>query len=249
MNMSNSESRKRETAAHPTPDLRGELAALADQHAAHHFGYYGGCTLCRTQDAYAYLRALLARHAADEPVEPRRLRCTQCGKGYEERACGPTHALIAAERGVADESVACVHDWRPQKTVGPAYDECARCEQRRDVDEPVAADEGEQDWEPLSEDVSSHSMVYTHDHGDRSCSFHQRLNSWTFGWPRDKRCLRDDHPEHAGLRDPANASVEVPSPAPAEGADEVDAEEVARMVLCRSCGSDPNVDCGCRGGW
>jgi hypothetical protein len=41
--------------------LRDELAALADEHQAHNFGYYGGCTLCRTRDAYDTIRALLDR--------------------------------------------------------------------------------------------------------------------------------------------------------------------------------------------
>lgn len=47
----------------------------------------------------------------------------------------------------------------------------------------------EQDWEPLGEDVSTHTMrpVKAHDDG-RQCSHHQRLNAFTFDGT--KKCLR-----------------------------------------------------------
>lgn len=48
------------------------------------------------------------------------------------------------------------------------------------------------DWKPLGEDVSGHTMMgpYFHDDG-RDCSFHARLNAWTF--ENTKQCLRP-HP-------------------------------------------------------
>lgn len=55
---------------------------------------------------------------------------------------------------------------------------------------------GEQDWEPLGEDVSGHTVMGMHRHDDgRGCVHHSRLGAWAFGWPIDKRCLRDDHPD------------------------------------------------------
>lgn len=37
----------------------------------------------------------------DRQHEDKRDRCTQCGKPWSESACGPTHAILAHERGVA----------------------------------------------------------------------------------------------------------------------------------------------------
>lgn len=57
-----------------------------------------------------------------------------------------------------------------------------------------------QDWRPMGEDVSTHTMgrMFGHDDG-RLCCFHHRLGAWVFGMFPTTECLRD-HPTPAADR-------------------------------------------------
>lgn len=50
----------------------------------------GGCDWCPADDAFPQESAEKLQVASDW--------CSQCGQRYDAPACGPTHAVIAAER-------------------------------------------------------------------------------------------------------------------------------------------------------
>lgn len=139
------------------------------------------------------------KHAMDVDWNARTGKCRACG---EEANFARTYAQPATEPGHPEDIEEILSDVPPveeRRVLIPTGEPPAMTSTATVPDPEImaaaqqAAEDRDplnmRDWEDLGEDVSLHTMLRMHQHGDgRSCHFHQRLAAWTFDG--DKRCLR-----------------------------------------------------------